>query len=327
MVCFFLVILCLRKRWFYSEPGHNNPYKMVGKVLNFSRKHKYPLQRSAFTYSGEEDPSRIDYAKERYGGPFTTEQVEDVKTFFRILIVLLALGLLFVLEIPASIFVSILFGLHTGGHSAVAKQICNSEFILFGKGSMINIVTVLVLPVYIKLVFSTLYQRVPRIFSRLIIAVSIYFLGVTSMLCIDLAGHISNIEEIAGNKSMCIRHRPWYCTAKSSLALRIIAHSQHSSWNRSTLGHGYHIRVHLSSESFLHERSFTWSVLQYQGFLPACQWSSFDTILLQTSMGQSVHERASFCHQLWFWLPSLHLCCWPYPVISVSQEVQVQGER
>ena len=204
MVCFFLVILCLRKHWFYSEPGHSNPYKMVGKVLNFYRKHKYPLQRSAFTYSGEEDPSRIDYAKERYGGPFTTEQVEDVKTFFRILVVLLALGLLFVLEIPASIFVSILFGLHTGGHSAVAKQICNSEFILFGKGSMINIVTVLVLPVYIKLVFSTLYQRIPRIFSRLIIAVSIYFLGVTSMLCIDLAGHISNIEEIAGNKSMCM---------------------------------------------------------------------------------------------------------------------------
>ena len=204
MICFFLVILCLRKRWFYSEPGHSNPYKMVGKVLNFARKHKYPIQRSAFTYSGEEDPSRIDYAKERYGGPFTTEQVEDVKTFFRILIVLLALGLLFVLEIPASIFVSILFGLHTGGHSAVAKQACNIGFILFGKGSMINIVTVLVFPVYIKIVFSTLYQRVPRIFSRLIIAVAVYLLGVASMLCIDLAGHIKTLDEMTDNKSMCM---------------------------------------------------------------------------------------------------------------------------
>ena len=34
-------------------------------------------------------PSRLDLGKLRYGGPFTTEQVEDVKTFFRLLLVLL----------------------------------------------------------------------------------------------------------------------------------------------------------------------------------------------------------------------------------------------
>ena len=33
----------------------------------------------------EEDiPSRLDLGKSRYGGPFTTEQVEDVKTVFRV---------------------------------------------------------------------------------------------------------------------------------------------------------------------------------------------------------------------------------------------------
>ena len=35
--------------------------------------------------------SRLDLAKERYGGPFTTEQVEDVKSFWNILTILLAL--------------------------------------------------------------------------------------------------------------------------------------------------------------------------------------------------------------------------------------------
>ena len=42
-----------------------------------------------FTYG--EVPSRLDLAKNRYGGPFTTEEVEDVKTFGRILLVLISL--------------------------------------------------------------------------------------------------------------------------------------------------------------------------------------------------------------------------------------------
>ena len=95
-----IVFSCWKRHWFYIEPGQNNPYKTVFKVLNFARKHKYPLQCSAFTYADDEEPSRLDFAKERYGGPFTTEQVEDVKTFFKILAILLVLGPVFFLEIP-----------------------------------------------------------------------------------------------------------------------------------------------------------------------------------------------------------------------------------
>ena len=56
--------------------------------------HKHPLQRSAFTFSENYIPSRLDFAKERFGGQFTTEQVENVKIFLRILLILFALGLL-----------------------------------------------------------------------------------------------------------------------------------------------------------------------------------------------------------------------------------------
>ena len=87
---------------------------MVYKVLNFARKNKYPIRRygSAFTFCDDFKPSRIDFAKERYGGPFTSPQVEDVKTFQRIVIVLLALGPVFVLEVPGSYY---LFASHIGG--------------------------------------------------------------------------------------------------------------------------------------------------------------------------------------------------------------------
>ncbi len=58
-------------------------------MVKFAWKHRSPINRSAFTYWEEEIPSRIDLAKSRYGGPFSIEQVEDVKTFFRLLVVLL----------------------------------------------------------------------------------------------------------------------------------------------------------------------------------------------------------------------------------------------
>ena len=216
MICFFLIIVCLRKRWFYSEQQHNNPYKMVFKVLNFAKRHHSPLQRSAFTYCDDEQPSRLDFGKERYGGPFTTEQVEDVKTLLKILGVLLALGLLFILEIPSSIFLSILFGLHVGGHTSVTKQACSGRFIFLGKGSMMNLVTVSILPLYLKFV----HHRIPRILSRLILAGSLYLIGVASMLCIDLAGHIiTNKNAIDNTGTMCMFTVPHHNIALPSLNL------------------------------------------------------------------------------------------------------------
>ena len=41
--------------------------------------------------------SRIDLGKRKYGGPLTTEQVEDVKTFFQILVILVAI--VFIMDI------------------------------------------------------------------------------------------------------------------------------------------------------------------------------------------------------------------------------------
>ena len=108
-----ILITCWKRYWFYTEPGQRNPHKTVFKILTFARKHRYPLRRSAFTYSDKYIPSRIDFAKERFGGPFTTEQVENVKAFLRILVILFAVGPVFSLEVPASYFVFPLFSLHT----------------------------------------------------------------------------------------------------------------------------------------------------------------------------------------------------------------------
>uniref|UniRef100_A0A1X7VC78 Major facilitator superfamily (MFS) profile domain-containing protein n=1 Tax=Amphimedon queenslandica TaxID=400682 RepID=A0A1X7VC78_AMPQE len=68
-----------------------NPVKLIVRVLCYARKHKYPENRSALTYWEEEAPSRLDLGKDKYGGPFTEEEVEDVKTVFRMLPLFIAI--------------------------------------------------------------------------------------------------------------------------------------------------------------------------------------------------------------------------------------------
>ena len=86
-----LVLYCVSKKHFYIEKAGLNPFKNICKVLKYSWKHKVPERRSAFTYWEENVPRRIDLGKNKYGGPFTNEEVEDTKTFLRILPLLLCL--------------------------------------------------------------------------------------------------------------------------------------------------------------------------------------------------------------------------------------------
>ena len=88
--------LCLDynfNHWLIKEPVSENPLKLIYRVMHYAWKNKYPRQRSAFTYSEDKRYSRIDFAKQKFGGPFTTEKVEDVKTFWRILLSLLTMSL------------------------------------------------------------------------------------------------------------------------------------------------------------------------------------------------------------------------------------------
>ena len=70
----------------------SSPWTLVYQVLKYAWQHKCPERRSAFTYWEEDIPPRIDLGKRKYGGPFTTEEVEDTKTFLSILLLLPLLG-------------------------------------------------------------------------------------------------------------------------------------------------------------------------------------------------------------------------------------------
>ena len=192
IITVLLIFTCYNHGWFYSEPGQNNPYKTLVKVLDFARKHKYPLCPSAFTFSDDFRPSRIDFAKERFGGPFSTEQVEDVKTLLKIVIVLLALGPLFILEIPRSNVLFLLFSLHTGETFLRGKdEPCTSpaKWVIVQSGGLGYVISILLSPLYMWVIYSLLRKRVPNILNRLLFAVVTSLAGVVCLLTVDLVGH------------------------------------------------------------------------------------------------------------------------------------------
>ena len=116
--CVGLCLLVYYKKHFNIDRTGEHPLKLIYQVLKYAWKHKCPENRSAFTYWEEDIPPRIDLGKSKYGGPFTTEEVEDTKTFFSILLLLLSL-----------------LGFHLSGHGySVGEQLmhkqCPSHWVL-----------------------------------------------------------------------------------------------------------------------------------------------------------------------------------------------------
>ena len=148
------------KRFFCTQPISRNSLRLLYQVLKFSFHHKYPERRSAFTYCEDDLPSRIDLGKDKYGGPFTYEQVEDVKTFFRLLLLILSL-----------------FGIHVLGEGyamsyyIMNKAGCPSSFwpfaiILNNPQHIPLLIAIIAIPLFqiVKKLFS---QYIPNLLSRL----------------------------------------------------------------------------------------------------------------------------------------------------------------
>ena len=183
IVAFFI---CCKHRWFNCENVVANPYRNVYRVLRFTAKHGKPLgHRSALTYSDDVRPSRIDFAKQKFGGIFTTEVVEDVKTFLRILLMLLAITPMFYFEVSTSYLFPI-YGLHLGKNESTNKSKCTYEWMLFESGNLTNIISVVAIPLYILLVYPHIKRWVPHIIYRMGIGVVLKVLSVIFMLAVQV---------------------------------------------------------------------------------------------------------------------------------------------
>ena len=146
-----------------------NPVKLIVRVLCYARKHKYPENRSALTYWEEEAPSRLDLGKDKYGGPFTEEEVEDVKTVLRLL------PLVFI------------FGLSGGLYGVYVVSMTRTTYGCTGLAEALNIqaIAYILLLIFLLLIFRQSYFRkyIPSMLKRigmglaLIVLVNILYTG------------------------------------------------------------------------------------------------------------------------------------------------------
>ena len=197
-----LCLICHRRirRWFIIEPGAQNPYKLVYKVLKFAAKHDHPIQRSAFTYCEDELPSRLDLGKSKYGGPFSTEEVENVKCFGGIVRVLLSLGLIFVVELAAREPLSNVY-IHLVGRKYLENmsnpyeyQILRpSNFVscifFIDTGALSSAIIVILIPLYVYLLRPYLSCFTFGTLKRLGIAIVLYTISLLVPLITDTVGH------------------------------------------------------------------------------------------------------------------------------------------
>ena len=151
-------------------------------MLNYARKTKYPERRSAFTYIDEEEPSRLDYGKHKFGGPFTEEEVEDVKTILRLL----------------PLFLSV-FG------ALVADDLGYNDYfqthIISAPNELVNCVrrlqafvfyisAIILIPAYRFIMIPLLQNRIPSLMKRAGTGFVLVFIGTLLDLTLDTIGHL-----------------------------------------------------------------------------------------------------------------------------------------
>ena len=182
------------RQWFFNDTAAaRNPYKLVYGVLKFAAKHKNPVQRSAFTYCEDELPSRLDLGKAKYGGPFTTEQVEDVKTLLGILAVLVSFGPVFSLDAAVTALYRATFSLQYYG--ACSDPNSESSYYIAAisrAGALVPVFIVVLIPLYLFLVRPIFHKFIPGALKRMGLGAIILTLSIVCHLLIDVFGHMPN---------------------------------------------------------------------------------------------------------------------------------------
>ena len=162
------------------EPQTRNPFKLIFGVIKHAVTHKKPRIRSALTYL-DEPPSRLDLGKYKFGGPFTTEQVEDVKTFLRILFLMWS-------TILIVIAYSLVVALIDLTPQSIAFSVCRHTVIeLFVYDHSLLIVVGILL--YEFVIYPLVQRNMMRMLRRIVAAAFILCFVIVFLSIVDLGRH------------------------------------------------------------------------------------------------------------------------------------------
>ena len=260
-VVLLIISLCVahhRRRWFLVDSGRVNPYELVYKVTKFAFQHRTPVRRSAFTYCEDELPSGLDLGKNKYGGPFTTEEVEDIKTFYGILKILFSFGTVFFLDLAAKSILSIATHNVPQYYNGTYYNETLAHYIIISNGLLSPLLVVICIPLYLCLVRPFMSYYIPGMLKRMGIGIFFVLLSLMTTFTMDTVLHSSKDKEVRCmfifNLQFCWsfpRHHLSHC------ATRFVSSLQHVDLHR-------FLRVHLFPEPSLHEGDAYWTVVCHQ---------------------------------------------------------------
>ncbi len=193
LICVPVTFCVAKRRWFVIDTGIGNPYKEVARVVNFARRNKIPIQRSAFTFWEDDIPTGLDLGKDKYGGPFTTEQVENVKSFFGIFILLFSVGPFFTADIAATPFLSILRDHMEADiyYNLSFFSVSKIVYSMFTNGSTLYpVFLIFFVPIFLKFIHPLFQKYFPGILRRIGIGLCLITVSLFCSLFVETFGHL-----------------------------------------------------------------------------------------------------------------------------------------
>ena len=123
-------------------------------------------------------PSRVDQGKEKYGGPFTEEEEEDLKTILRLLPLLPCM----------TPFGLMSLGGNTSNHYKLTSSlyihcIASNTYLFY------SLMVAIAFPFYRVIVFPCFYSYTPTMLKRIDTGLFLIILGQCGYVALELVGH------------------------------------------------------------------------------------------------------------------------------------------
>ena len=196
-VCLTLAVISnfLLNNWLHKEQVVNNPLPLILKVVYFSfrNKDKRHRQNLIFPEQNQGSLSMLNISKRVYGGPFSSDQVEDVKTFFRVLVVFIVFIIAYSgLPIVNSVSNKVLTHLRNWPKDRGIRG-CYQGLSVYYVDYTFVLVTVLLYKAFIHPLFHRCIPSV-SITTKFSYSVLFFFGGVISLLGIETTSYVQQTE-------------------------------------------------------------------------------------------------------------------------------------
>ena len=163
--------------WLDKEQKIFNSLPLIRKTVQYTIKNRQKWKR-LFVLGNHGALSKLNIAKTMYGGPFLSEQVEDVKTFLRILTVI-GIFLAAFSGIPSTTYAAGILEPHF--HHRSHMRVCYKELSIHYAHFILMVTVVLLYHTIIHPVYHKCIPKV-RIMTKMIISVLLFFTSVVILL-------------------------------------------------------------------------------------------------------------------------------------------------